>query len=192
MVFRLIVGLGNPTFSYEKTRHNAGFWFVDEIASRNAVRFSQDAKTHSLLAKVDGYDETIWLLKPMQYMNKSGSAVRLLSNFYKIPPAQILVVHDDLDFDPGVVRIKVGGGHGGHNGLRDIVAMLGSGDFARVRLGIGRPSSHDDVANYVLGQPSKNDAALIDNAINRVADNFPKLLAGNLNAAMNALHQSKN
>lgn len=188
LAFRLIVGLGNPTAQYEKTRHNAGFWFLDELAQRYKVSFRQDPKSQGLLARVDCEGEAFWLLKPLQYMNRSGGSVQAVANFYKIGSTQILVGHDELDFAPGVVKLKVNGGHGGHNGLRDIVAKLGCADFARIRLGIGHPGNRDDVVDYVLGRPSQHDYDLISGAIRQVADCFPQILAGKLDYAMNALH----
>lgn len=188
LAFKLIVGLGNPTPQYEKTRHNAGFWFVDEIARRCKVSFGSDSRTQSLLARLDWEGENVYLLKPMQYMNRSGGPVSALANFYKIEPSRILVAHDELDFSPGTVKLKVGGGHGGHNGLRDIAAKLGSNDFTRVRLGIGHPGSRDEVVGYVLDRPSRHDAGLLAVAIDRVSDCLPLLLAGRLDAVMNAVH----
>lgn len=188
LAFRLIVGLGNPTSKYEQTRHNAGFWFVDELANRYRINFAADSRSQSLVARMDWEGESVYLLKPMQYMNRSGSAVAALANFYKIEPSRILVAHDELDFAPGTVKLKVGGGHGGHNGLRDIVAKLGNNGFARVRLGIGHPGHRDEVVGYVLDRPSRQDANLLDTAITRVVDCFPQILAGKLDAVMNVLH----
>lgn len=186
--FRLIVGLGNPTSRYEQTRHNAGFWFLDEVAARQGVRFNSDSRTQGMLARLDCGHESVFLLKPMQYMNRSGGAVSLLANFYKISPSQILVAHDELDFAPGTVKLKVGGGHGGHNGLRDIVAKLAAPDFVRIRIGIGHPGDRNEVVNYVLDRPARHDAGLIHSAIDRAASCFSDLLAGKLDAVMNVLH----
>lgn len=188
LAFRLIVGLGNPTAKYEQTRHNAGFWFVDEIARREGAKFSADARSQGMVAWFEQEGEKVWLLKPMQYMNRSGGPVSALANFHKIAPKQILVAHDELDFEPGVARLKLGGGHGGHNGLRDIVAHLGCADFARIRLGIGHPGNRDEVVNYVLDRPSRHDSGLLHRAINQAADCLPQIVAGKLDAAMNALH----
>lgn len=184
----MIVGLGNPTSKYEQTRHNAGFWFLDEIADRNHLRFSSDSRTQSLLATMEWEGERIFLLKPMQFMNRSGVATAQLANFYKIEAAKILVAHDELDFAPGVVKLKVGGGHGGHNGLRDIVARIGTADFARLRIGIGRPQDRDEVVNYVLDRPSRHEAEVLRAGLGRAADLFPQILSGKLDAVMNALH----
>jgi len=188
LAFRLVVGLGNPESKYEQTRHNAGFWFVDEIARRYGLNFAADSRSQSLLARMDWEGESVYLLKPMQYMNRSGGPVSAVANFYKIEPSRILVAHDELDFAPGVAKLKVGGGHGGHNGLRDIAAKLGGGDFARIRLGIGHPGSRDAVVGYVLDRPSKHDAGLLREAVDRVADYFPQILAGKLGEVMNAVH----
>jgi peptidyl-tRNA hydrolase, PTH1 family len=186
--FKLIVGLGNPTPQYEKTRHNAGFWFLDEIAARNRTAFTVDSRTRGLLASFEVEGDRIYLLKPMEYMNRSGSAVASIARFYKFETPQILVAHDELDFQPGVVKFKNGGGHGGHNGLRDIVAQLGSPDFSRLRIGIGRPASREAGVDYVLGKPSQSDLTLIRSALDRSADLFPDMLSGNLDRVINSLH----
>ncbi len=186
--FRLLVGLGNPTSKYELTRHNAGFWFVDEIVRRYRLNFAADSRSQGLVARMDWEGESVYLLKPMQYMNRSGGPVSVMAHFYKIAPSQILVAHDELDFPPGVVRLKLGGGHGGHNGLRDIVARLGSSDFARVRLGIGHPGSREEVVNYVLDRPSRLERDLLGESIERAVDCLPQILAGKLDLVMNALH----
>jgi len=187
LAFRLLVGLGNPTAKYEQTRHNAGFWFLDEIAHRYKLNFAMDSRSQGLVARLDWDGGSVCLLKPMQYMNRSGGSVLALANFYKIEPAQILIAHDELDFAAGLVRLKVGGGHGGHNGLRDIVSCLGSG-FSRIRIGVGHPGNRDDVVNYVLDKPSKRDAGLIREGICQAADFLPQILGGKLDAVMNALH----
>jgi len=186
--FGLIVGLGNPGPKYEQTRHNAGFWFVDEVARRYRLDFAVDSRSQGLTARMDWEGEKIHLLKPMRYMNLSGGAVSAVAGFYKIQPSRILVAHDELDFEPGVVKLKVGGGHGGHNGLRDIVARLGSADFARIRLGIGHPGNRDEVVGYVLDRPSRHEGGLLREAVDRAADQLPQILAGKLEAAMNVLH----
>lgn len=186
--FRLIVGLGNPTTKYELTRHNAGFWFVDEIARRHRINFSSDSRCQSLLAALDWEGERVYVLKPMQYMNRSGGPVSALANFYKIAPAQVLVAHDELDFEPGVVKLKVGGGHGGHNGLRDIVSSLASAEFTRLRFGIGHPGNRDEVVNYVLDRPAKLDRELLQGAVEKAADALGLILDDKLNLAMNVLN----
>jgi PTH1 family peptidyl-tRNA hydrolase len=188
LAYRLVVGLGNPGSQYEQTRHNAGFWFVDEIARRHRLSFGSDSRSQGLIARLDWEGEAIYLLKPMRFMNLSGGAVAATANFYKIPPAQILVAHDELDFAPGVAKLKVGGGHGGHNGLRDIAAKLGGADFTRIRLGIGHPGSREAVVGYVLDRPSRNEAGLVCEAVGRVADLYPQIMSGKLEAVMNLLH----
>jgi PTH1 family peptidyl-tRNA hydrolase len=185
--FRLIVGLGNPTARYEPTRHNAGFWFVDEIAQRQNLRFCLDPRSQGMLAAWEYAGEKLFLLKPLQYMNRSGGGVAALAHFYKIEPSKILVAHDELDFPPGIARIKTGGGHGGHNGLRDIIARIGA-DFTRLRLGIGHPGAREQVADYVLDRPSRADADKILESIARAAELLPTLLDGKLEQAMNLLH----
>lgn len=186
--FRLIVGLGNPGSRYEPTRHNAGFWFLDEIAERNRLRFSSDQRAQGLVATLEWEGEKVFLLKPMQFMNRSGGPVAAVARFYKIDPKSVLVAHDELDFGAGIAKLKIGGGHGGHNGLRDILSSLGGGDFARLRLGIGHPGVRDEVVNYVLDRPSRADAELIGQAIGRAADLLPLLLEGKWEQAMNQLH----
>jgi len=188
LAFSLIVGLGNPGPQYAQTRHNAGFWFIDEIARRYRLDFSADSRSQGLTARLDWEGEVVHLLKPMRYMNLSGGAVSAIANFYKIKPARIIVAHDELDFEPGTVKLKVGGGHGGHNGLRDIVAKLGSADFARIRLGIGHPGNRDAVVGYVLDRPSRHESELLREAIGKAADHFPQILTSKLDAVMNTLH----
>lgn len=141
-----------------------------------------------MLARVEHKGDAVFLLKPMQYMNRSGGAVSILANFYKIPPEQVLVAHDELDFPPGVVKLKAGGGHGGHNGLRDIIAKLGSPHFARLRIGIGHPGDRDQVVNYVLEKPSRHEADLIRGAIDKASGCYSDLLDGKVDAVMNLLH----
>lgn len=188
LAFKLIVGLGNPGAKYEQTRHNVGFWFIDELAKRYNLRFSVDSRSQGLVARLDWEGGAVYLLKPMQYMNRSGEAVSCLSSFYKISPSEILVAHDELDFPAGLVRFKLGGGHGGHNGLRDIIARLGSGDFARIRFGVGHPGHKNEVVGYVLGRPSKHDNDLVCESLVTVVDYVPQLLAGKMDSAMNSLH----
>ncbi|BBL76585.1 aminoacyl-tRNA hydrolase [Methylomagnum ishizawai] len=186
--FKLLVGLGNPTAQYEKTRHNAGFWFLDAIAARYRLGFREEPRFHGLAAKLELAGDTLLLLKPTTYMNRSGLAVGAMAKYFKVEPAQILVAHDELDLPPGVARLKRGGGHGGHNGLRDILAHLGTPDYYRLRFGIGHPGDRDAVVPYVLGAPSRAEAGLIEAAISNVADSVPELVAGNLAGLMNRLH----
>lgn len=182
--FQLIVGLGNPGQQYQRTRHNAGFWLLDRltISWRNESRFGGET------ARLRLADKEPWLLKPTTFMNRSGQAVSRLATFYRIPPEAILVVHDELDLPPGTSRIKFGGGHGGHNGLRDIIQQLGSRDFYRLRLGIGRPPAGQEVVAYVLGRPAPEEQSLIDQALEDSLKVFPELLAGRLNHATQTLH----
>lgn len=184
----LIVGLGNPGAKYEQTRHNVGFWFIDSLARNKGAKLRHEAKFHGELGKLDIDGEPVWLLKPSTFMNNSGQAVAALAQFYKIPPQHILVVHDELDIAPGALRLKEGGGHGGHNGLRDIAARMGSKEFVRLRIGIGHPGSSRDVTNYVLGKPSVDDRIGLDQAIDEALRNLPQILAGELQKAMNHLH----
>jgi PTH1 family peptidyl-tRNA hydrolase len=186
---RLIAGLGNPGPKYEQTRHNAGFWFVDEIARRYNAEFRKEAKFHGLACKVTIDGQDVWLLKPDTFMNLSGQAVNALAGFYKIPPASILVVHDELDLPPGTARLKHEGGHGGHNGLRDLIQKLGTREFKRLRIGIGHPGHKDQVHDYVLKNPSKQDKQDMDNAIDDAARLIPEIVAGDFEKAMNDLHR---
>lgn len=185
---RLIVGLGNPGRDYETTRHNAGFWWVDELARTGQMSFRSESKFYGLLARgvVSGHE--VFLLKPQSFMNLSGRAVGAVAQFYKVLPQEILVVHDELDLQPGVARLKMGGGHGGHNGLKDIIAQLGTRDFWRLRLGIGRPVERTEVVNYVLNDPRRDERELIDEAIQQSLNIAPLLIEGKAEAAMLKLH----
>jgi PTH1 family peptidyl-tRNA hydrolase len=178
---RLIVGLGNPGADYSETRHNAGFWFCERLADRLGVLLSRESRFHGLagFAREAG----VWLLLPQTYMNRSGQAVGALARFHKITPAEILVVHDELDIPPGQLRIKFGGGLGGHNGLKDITAHLGSQDFWRLRIGIGHPGDRNEVVNYVLKSPRKEEAVEIETAIDRALDLWPLIAKAEWNAA---------
>lgn len=186
--FKLVVGLGNPTAKYEKTRHNAGFWFVDELVSSFGGVFKEDRRFQGLVATLRFGSDSLLLLKPMTFMNRSGQSVAVLARYYKIGLEEILVAHDELDFAPGVVRLKCGGGHGGHNGLRDLIDQLGGGGFCRIRIGIGHPGNRDDVVPYVLGNPGVGERELIDGAISRVIELFPAILRGELGAVTTRLH----
>jgi PTH1 family peptidyl-tRNA hydrolase len=185
---QLIVGLGNPGQQYEKTRHNAGFWFIDAIARAHGISLKSENKFHGEVGKghIDG--EEVWLLKPMTFMNKSGQGIAALARFYKIDAENILIAHDELDLPPGTVRLKKGGGHGGHNGLRDTVAQLGTKDFQRLRLGIGHPGHASQVSGYVLGKAPAIDQALTEGAIDKALDNLSLIVSGDLQKAMNQLH----
>lgn len=187
---RLIAGLGNPGHEYETTRHNAGYWWVDELARLQNLSFKSEARFHGLMARGQLHGHEMLLLKPQTFMNASGRAVGALAQFYKIAPAEILVVHDELDLPPGVVRLKLGGGHGGHNGLKDIIAHLGTKDFWRLRIGIGHPGERTDVAGYVLHDPRREERGLIDEAMQRALDVAPLVIEGKTEAAMLKLHSA--
>lgn len=187
MVLRLIVGLGNPGAQYARTRHNAGFWYVDELARRHGGVFRLESKHQGELARVRIGDGDLWLLKPVTFMNRSGAAIGSLCGFYKLAPAEVLVAHDEIDLPVGSVRLKQGGGHGGHNGLRDTIAAIGEG-FWRVRLGVGHPGHRDQVVDYVLRRPPPDEERLIDEAVMAAADTLPIMLADGAQRAMNRLH----
>jgi PTH1 family peptidyl-tRNA hydrolase len=187
---RLIVGLGNPGREYESTRHNAGFQWVDELAREQKLNFKSEAKFHGLTARGQLHGHEVMLLKPQTFMNVSGRSVVALALFYKILPNEILVVHDELDLPPGLARLKMGGGHGGHNGLKDIIAHLGSRDFWRLRIGIGHPGDRAEVVNYVLKAPRKEEQFLIDEAMQRAQGVAHLVIEGKTEAAMLKLHSS--
>ncbi len=190
MPIRLIVGLGNPGSEYEQTRHNAGFWLVDNLAGSQLTR---EARYHALAAKMNIAGQEVWLLEPQTYMNRSGQSVGALARFYKLLPEDILVVHDELDLPPGSAKIKKGGSSGGHNGLKDITAALGTQDYWRMRIGIGHPRNmnlQQQVADYVLHRPRKEEQALINDAIEKSLDVIPLLCEGKFEAAMMKLHST--
>jgi PTH1 family peptidyl-tRNA hydrolase len=184
---RLIAGLGNPGKEYERTRHNAGFWLVERFALQSGVALRKDGKFQALVGRL-GAGGGAWLVMPQGFMNASGRAVQMLAGFFKIPAAEILVVHDELDFAPGVARMKLGGGIAGHNGLKDISQRLATHDYWRLRLGIGHPGDRNAVSDYVLGKPSTEDRREIDEAIGRSIEVLPLCLAGDLQGAMQKLH----
>jgi PTH1 family peptidyl-tRNA hydrolase len=188
---QLIVGLGNPGAEYEQTRHNAGFWFVDELARANQCSLRKEARFHAEVGRCTLHGHDCRLQKPITFMNRSGQAVIALTDFLRIPPSEILVVHDELDLLPGTVRLKKGGGHGGHNGLRDLIAHLGTQDFMRLRLGIGHPGDRNQVVDYVLHRPSRDEREQIDAAIQRALDVMPLAVAGEFERAMHKLHSEK-
>ncbi|HPE80939.1 MAG: aminoacyl-tRNA hydrolase [Chromatiaceae bacterium] len=183
-----VVGLGNPGPKYAETRHNAGFWFVDELARANGVVLRAENKFSGELGRMRTSAGECWLLKPMTYMNHSGRSVAALCNFYRIPPEQLLVVYDELDLSPGMVRLKTGGGHGGHNGMRDICEAIGSKDFHRLRIGIGHPGHKEAVVGYVLSRPGKSEQQAIDNGLGEAMRQWDLIQGGELSRAMNALH----
>jgi PTH1 family peptidyl-tRNA hydrolase len=184
---KLIVGLGNPGTEYARTRHNAGFHFVDELARRYGGTFRSERHHHGELARVRIADEDVWLLKPMSFMNRSGGPVRSVATFYKVPLESLLVAYDELDFPPGAVRLKQGGGAGGHNGMRDIIAQMGDA-FWRLRIGIGHPGDKALVLNYVLGRPTVDEERLIHETLLNAADVIPTLITEGPQKAMNRLH----
>lgn len=187
---KLIVGLGNPGDKYEATRHNAGFWWVDQLAAVTSSKLALDAKFFGIAGKLSPTPD-VWLLKPTTFMNASGKAVAALANYYKITPAEILVVHDELDLPPDTVKLKKGGGHGGHNGLKDITAALGTADFWRLRLGIGHPGDRNEVVNFVLKPPTKDEQTAIERCIDDSVNVANLLLNGEFESAMLKLHTKK-
>ena len=187
----LIVGLGNPGAQYEQTRHNAGFWFVEAVARRLGGNFKSEGKFHGEVCRLHLGSEELWLLKPMTFMNKSGQAIAALSRFYKIAPNAILVAHDELDLPPGDIRLKLGGGHGGHNGLRDTIAQLGTRDFQRLRIGIGHPGHSSQVTGFVLGKAPANEQQQIETALDCALDVLELAVSGEMQKAMNQLHSKK-
>lgn len=190
MPIRLIVGLGNPGPEYEQTRHNAGFWLVDNIAGS---RLARESRYNALAAKMSIAGQEVWLLEPQTYMNRSGQSVGAIARFYKIAPDDILVVHDELDLPPGVAKIKKGGSSGGHNGLKDITAALGTQEYWRLRIGIGHPRNmniQQQVADFVLHRPRKEEQELINDAIAKSLDAIPMLCEGRFEAAMMKLHST--
>lgn len=187
---QLIAGLGNPGETYRHTRHNAGVWVVDRLAHLANVSLTPERKFLALVKQVCLFEQTVHLFLPTTFMNESGKAIRAFAQFYKMPPQAILVIHDDLDLPTGTVRLKVGGGHGGHNGLRSIIETLGDSAFIRLRIGIGRPTHEGETINYVLNAPSKNEKIEIDHAIDQAIEVFPDILSGHLAKAMQRLHTS--
>jgi len=188
---RLIVGLGNPGPEHARTRHNAGFRFVDELAARAGASFRLDSKLFGETAKVDIAGQPVWLLKPATFMNLSGKSVTAALRFWKFEPEQALLAHDELDLPPGTARLKFDGGHGGQNGLRDTMQLLGHGRFHRLRIGIGHPGSKDKVTPWVLGRANADDDILIGRAIDDAIDVLPLAMDGNFMDAMTRLHTVK-
>lgn len=186
--FALLVGLGNPGARYAQTRHNAGFWFAEAAARRLNLQFRSEKRYQGQVAEGEWRGGKLRLLQPDTYMNHSGRSVAALAGFFKVPAERILVAHDEIDLPPGSVRLKTGGGHGGHNGLRDIIAHLGSPAFTRLRLGVGHPGSADDVVGYVLDRPGKAEQADIEAAIDTACGVLPDILDGDLPRAMQTLH----
>jgi len=187
---KLIVGLGNPGREYESTRHNAGFWWMDNFALANQCVFKSESRFHGVAVRGNVHGSELFLLKPQTFMNVSGRAVGAMAQFYKILPENILVVHDELDLPPGSAKLKLGGGHGGHNGLKDIIAHLGTRDFWRLRIGIGHPGERSEVSNYVLNAPRREEFELIVHAMQRAQEVAPLIVEGKLEAAMLKLHSA--
>lgn len=191
MPIRLFVGLGNPGPEYEATRHNAGFWWVDELARDWKTTLVADRGYHGLVARTNVQGQTVWLLEPQTFMNLSGKSVAALARFYKIAPEEILVVHDELDVVPGQAKLKFGGSHAGHNGLRDIHAQLGTGDYWRLRIGIGHPGVKSEVINWVLKKPAPEQRSAIEECIARTLKAAPALVAGEMEKATQLVHTHK-
>lgn len=190
-MIKLFVGLGNPGPDYAATRHNAGFWWIDELARELKVSLSMDKSYHGYMARTTVGGQTIWLLQPQTFMNLSGKSVASLAKFFKIAPEEILVVHDELDITPGQMKVKFGGSHAGHNGLRDIHAQLGSADYWRLRIGVGHPGVKSEVINWVLKKPSLDNRIAIDQAITRSLKAVPDMISGDMDKATMLIHTTK-
>jgi peptidyl-tRNA hydrolase, PTH1 family len=190
-MIKLFVGLGNPGSEYEATRHNAGFWWVDALAREWKLHLAMDKGYQGLVARGNVQGKTVWLLEPQTFMNLSGRSVGALARFFKIAPDEVLVVHDELDVAPGDAKLKFGGGHAGHNGLRDIHAQLGTGDYWRLRIGIGHPGDKNEVANWVLKKPAPEQREAIEACVTRTLQAAPLLLAGEMDKATQLVHTSK-
>lgn len=190
-MIKLFVGLGNPGPEYEGTRHNAGFWWIDALSRQLKAPLQMDKGYHGLVARTSLNGENVWLLEPQTYMNVSGKSVAALARFFKIAPGEILVAHDEMDIVPGEVKLKLGGGHAGHNGLRDIHAQLGTGDYWRLRLGVGHPGVKSEVVSWVLKKPSPDHRIAIEQSIDRCLKAVPQFLAGEMDKATMLVHTSK-
>ena len=190
-MIRLFVGLGNPGLEYESTRHNAGFWWLDALARELKTALVMDKSYHGLVGRTTVSGQTVWLLEPQTFMNLCGKSVAALARFYKIQPQEILVAHDELDIVPGEAKLKLGGSHAGHNGLRDIHAQLGTDDYWRLRLGVGHPGVKSEVINWVLKKPSLDHRIAIDQSIDRALKALPHFLAGDMDKATMLVHTSK-
>ena len=186
---KLVVGLGNPGAEYARTRHNAGWWFVNALAAGRGASWRAEPRRHGELARVRIGEAELWLLKPMDYMNRSGAAVASVCSFYRIAPPEVLIAHDDIDLLPGVARLKQGGGHGGHNGVRDVIAHLGA-DFWRLRFGVGHPGDRDLVIDAVLDRPSAAEQQAIDESLQRALEALPIMLREGAQKAMHRLHSA--
>ncbi len=190
-MIKLFVGLGNPGPEYEATRHNAGFWWIDALAGELKCSLSMDKAYQAKIARTTLHGQTVWLLQPQTFMNLSGRSVGTLARFFKIAPQEILVAHDEMDIVPGQAKLKFGGSHAGHNGLRDIHAQLGTGDYWRLRLGVGHPGDRSEVVNWVLKRPSMDHHIAIQQAIDRSLKALPAFLAGDMEKATLLVHTSK-
>ena len=190
-MIKLFVGLGNPGPEYDATRHNAGFWWVDALARELKLNLAMDRGYHGLMARTTVQGNTVWLLEPQTFMNLSGKSVGALARFFKIQPDEILVVHDELDVLPGQAKLKLGGSHAGHNGLRDIHAQLGTADYWRLRLGIGHPGVKSEVIHWVLKKPLAEQRTAIDECVDRTLKAVPALLAGEMEKATLLIHTAK-
>jgi PTH1 family peptidyl-tRNA hydrolase len=186
----LIAGLGNPGPGYKGTRHNAGFWFIDELSQHYSLDFKLESRFHGEVANPQIKGLPIRVLRPATFMNESGQSVASLMRYFAIEPSSLLVVHDDLDLEPGVARLKDGGGHGGHNGLRDLISHIDSNDFVRLRLGIGHPGHPDDVTDYVLHAPPANERSAIFDAVSRAVALIEPIINGDHAVVMNELHRT--
>lgn len=190
-MIKLFVGLGNPGPEYEGTRHNAGFWWLDAVARELKLTLVMDKSYHGLVARTSVRGQAVWLLAPQTFMNLSGKSVASLARFFKIEPQDILVAHDELDIVPGEAKLKFGGSHAGHNGLRDIHAQMGTGDYWRLRLGVGHPGVKSEVVGWVLKKPSLDHRIAMDQCIDRCLKALPHLLAGEMDQATMLIHTSK-
>jgi peptidyl-tRNA hydrolase, PTH1 family len=190
-MIKLFVGLGNPGPEYEATRHNAGFWFIDELAREWKCSLTFDKSYYGMVARTQRDGQTVWLLQPQTYMNLSGKSVAALAKFFKIAPQEIVVAHDELDVLPGQCKMKLGGSHAGHNGLKDIAAQMGSLDFWRLRIGIGHPGDKNEVANWVLKKPSPEQREGIEDSVARCVKAVPFMLAGDMPKATQVVHTHK-
>lgn len=190
-MIKLFVGLGNPGPEYEGTRHNAGFWWIDALSRQLKAPLQMDKGYHGLVARTSINGQNVWLLEPQTYMNVSGKSVAALARFFKIAPQEILVAHDEMDIVPGEVKLKLSGGHAGHNGLRDIHAQLGTGDYWRLRLGVGHPGVKSEVVSWVLKKPSPDHRIAIEQSIDRCLKAVPQFLAGEMDKATMLVHTSK-
>lgn len=186
---KLIAGLGNPGSKYIMTRHNAGFWFIDALANRVGVTFNSDKKFQSETCRYQSNGNDCWLCKPQTFMNESGTAIQAMQSYYKVKPEETLIVHDEIDLPAGTARFKTGGGHGGQNGLRDIIQKTGGQQFHRLRIGVGHPGSKDKVVSYVLSRPNSDEEESMLNVIAAVIDNYELIFAGDIQGLMNQHNQ---